>query len=74
MRCKTCGEPFPKGKSYDVWEIKRQYVEPDQTGESAHVHVEDAGVFCSRSCVKEYLRSGDRSGVFGLKHDLPKTP
>lgn len=75
MRCKQCGEPFPKAQSYDVWEVRRQHVEPDQGGLTAHVHVEDAGVFCSRACLKDYLRSGDKSGMFDLGgKNVPKTP
>jgi len=67
MRCKQCGAPFSKTEPYDVFELKRQYVQPDQGGQSWHVHLEDAGVFCSRTCLKDFLRSGDKSGVFDLR-------
>jgi hypothetical protein len=67
MRCKQCGEGFSKTESYDVWELKRQYVQPDPSALTAHVHVEDAGLFCSRTCLKDYLRHGDRSGVFDMR-------
>jgi len=66
MRCKQCNESFPKNKAYDMWELRRQFVEPNANSESTHVHLEDAGVFCSRQCIKEYLRVGDKSGVFDL--------
>jgi hypothetical protein len=66
MRCKQCHESFPINKPYDMWEVRRQFVEPDASAEAKHVHLEDAGVFCSRQCVKEYLRAGDKSGVFDL--------
>jgi hypothetical protein len=67
MRCKQCGEAFSKTEPYDIWELKRQFVQHDQSGVTAHVHTEDAGVFCSRTCVKDYLRTGDKSGVFDLR-------
>jgi hypothetical protein len=67
MRCKQCGEPFSKTEAYDVYEMRRQYVQPEQGGQSWHVHLEDAGVFCSRNCLRDHLRSGDRSGVFAPK-------
>ncbi len=66
MRCKQCSESFPKGKAHDRWELKRQSVEPEHGGETSHVHLQDAGVFCSRNCLQNYLRSGDRSGIFDL--------
>jgi hypothetical protein len=28
--------------------------------------MEDSGLFCSRKCLGDYLRSGERSGVFDL--------
>jgi hypothetical protein len=67
MRCKQCGEAFSKTEAYDIWELKRQFVQHDQGGITTHVHTEDAGVFCSRTCVKDYLRTGDKSGVFDLR-------
>lgn len=67
MRCKQCGESFPKGQPFDVWEIRRQNVSPgDADGTTSHVHMEDAGTFCSRDCLVHYLKSGNKSGVFDL--------
>ena len=67
MRCKKCGESFPKGQSFDVWELRRQTVTPiDAQGVTANVHLEDGGVFCSRTCLQSYLKAEDRSGVFDL--------
>jgi hypothetical protein len=67
MRCKQCGEPFSKTDSFEIWEIKRQYVRPDPNGPTATVHLEDAGAFCSRNCMRDYLGPGDRSGVFNIR-------
>jgi hypothetical protein len=54
-----------------MWQFRRQYVEPgagtDTGGESSHVHVEDAGVFCSRECLRGYLAGTDQSGIFNVK-------
>ena len=70
MRCKQCGEAFPKGQPYNMWEMRRQEVTPaDSEGLAVHMTLEDGGVFCSRPCLTSYLRSGDRSGVFDLKRD-----
>ncbi len=67
MRCKQCGEAFPKGQSYNIWELRRQEVTPaDTQGLTTHVNTEDAGVFCSRECLTSYLKSGNKSGVFDL--------
>lgn len=71
MRCKQCGEAFPKNEAYDVWEIRRQFIQPDQAGDRSNVHMEDAGIFCSRNCLKDYLRGGDKSGIFDLKRKSP---
>lgn len=67
MRCKHCGEGFPKGQPFNMWEVRRSEVSPgDAEGLTTHVHLEDAGVFCSRQCLTNYLKSGDKSGVFDL--------
>ena len=67
MRCKQCAEAFPKGQPYDMWEVRRQHVSPlDQESVTSNVNMEDAGVFCSRKCLTDYLKAGDRSGVFDL--------
>jgi len=67
MRCKQCAESFPKGQSYTMWEVRREQVIPADNESMTHsVHMEDAGVFCSRKCLTDYLKAGDRSGVFDL--------
>ncbi len=67
MRCKQCAESFPKGQPYDMWEVRRQHVSPvDVDSLTTTVNMEDAGVFCSRKCLSDYLTAGDRSGVFDL--------
>lgn len=67
MRCKQCETSFPKGQSYDMWQFRRQFVEPSG-GESdgTTVHIEDAGVFCSRECLRGYLSGTDQSGILGI--------
>jgi hypothetical protein len=68
MECKQCREPFNKNGPYEVWEVHRQYIEPDPRGETpSKVHLQDAGVFCSRKCLTDYLGAGNRSGVFKVK-------
>jgi len=67
MSCKQCGEGFAKGQSYDIFALRREKVMPsDAEGLITHTHTEDAGVFCSRRCVTDYLKAADKSGVFGL--------
>ena len=67
MRCKQCAESFPKGQPYDMWEVRRQHVSPlDQESVTSNVNMEDAGFFCSRKCLTDYLKAGDRSGVLDL--------
>ena len=67
MVCKQCQEPFPKGNAYDLWQFKRQYVEPSKEDDSTNVHLQDAGVFCSRECLRGYLSGTDQSGIFNLR-------
>ena len=67
MRCKQCAESFPKGQPYDMWEVRRMHVSPiDADSLTTNVNMEDAGLFCSRKCLIDYLKVGDRSGVFDL--------
>jgi len=67
MRCKQCGESFPKNQPFDMFELRRNKVLPaDVEAMTTSVHLEDAGLFCSRKCLGDYLKSGDRSGVFDL--------
>jgi hypothetical protein len=66
MRCKQCGDAFSKTEPHDLWELKRQYIQHTPSGVGANVHTEDAGVFCSRTCLREYLRTGEKSGIFDL--------
>jgi hypothetical protein len=52
-----------------MWQFRRQRVEPTAGGdhsEASVVHVEDAGVFCSRECLRGYLSGTDQSGILGL--------
>ena len=67
MRCKQCAESFPKGQPYDMWEVRRMHVAPiDVDSMTSNINMEDAGVFCSRECLGNYLKADDRSGVFDL--------
>jgi len=67
MRCKQCAESFPKGQPFDMWEVRRMHVSPsDAESLTTNVNMEDAGVFCSRKCLADYLKAGDRSGMFDL--------
>ena len=67
MRCKQCAESFPIGQPYDMWEMRRQHVSPaDVQSLISNIQMEDAGLFCSRKCLTDYLKAGDRSGVFDL--------
>lgn len=78
MRCKQCGESFPKGQPFDMFELRRHKLMPaDSDGMTHSDHMEDAGMFCSRKCVKDYLGTGDRSGMFdlgGIRKKLDQTP
>jgi hypothetical protein len=68
MRCKHCAESFPKGQPHDMWEFRRQHMSPaDVEGMTTTASIEDAGVFCSRKCLTDYLKAGDQSGVFDLR-------
>jgi len=50
-----------------MWEVRRQHVSPlDADSITTSFNMEDAGVFCSRKCLADYLKVGDRSGVFDL--------
>jgi hypothetical protein len=72
MRCKQCAEGFPKGQQYTVFELRRNVVMPiDVDSQTTNVMLEDSGVFCSRKCLGDYLKSGDRSGVFDLGGKKP---
>ena len=67
MRCKQCAETFPKNQPFDMFELRRNKVLPaDAEAMTSSVHLEDAGLFCSRKCLGDYLKAGDRSGVFDL--------
>ena len=67
MRCKQCGESFPKNQPFDMFELRRSKVLPaDAEAMTSSVHLEDAGLFCSRKCLADYLKAGDRSGLFDL--------
>ena len=67
MRCKQCGESFPKNQPFDMFELRRSKVLPaDAEAMTSSVHLEDAGLFCSRKCLGDYLKASDRSGLFDL--------
>ena len=67
MRCKQCAESFPKNQPFDVFELRRHKMLPaDPDGMTHSDQLEDGGLFCSRKCLGDYLKSGERSGVFDL--------
>ena len=67
MTCKQCGESFPKNQPYDAFELRRHKMLPaDSDGMTHSDQFVDAGLFCSRKCIGDYLKSDDRSGVFDL--------
>ncbi|HWI16294.1 MAG TPA: hypothetical protein VNT81_01005 [Vicinamibacterales bacterium] len=67
MRCKQCSESFPKNQPFDMFEMRRHKLLPADSDGMTHTDVlEDGGMFCSRKCLGDYLRSGDKSGVFDL--------
>ena len=67
MQCKQCGETFSKSEAHDIWELRRQYVAPTAGSDTGQIYLEDAGVFCSRNCLRDYLGAGNKSGIFNLK-------
>lgn len=67
MRCKKCGESFPAKGPFGVFEFRRHKLLPaDSEGMTTTDTLEDAGAFCSRKCLADYLSSQDKSGVFNL--------
>ena len=38
----------------------------DANGLTHSDHLEDAGVFCSRKCLGDYIKSTEQSGIFDL--------
>ena len=69
MRCKQCGAGFPTKQPFDLFELRRHKLLPADSDNLTHADViEDAGTFCSRKCLADYLKvGGDQSGVFDLK-------
>ena len=66
-RCKQSAASFPKNQPFDVFELRRHKMLPaDPDGMTHSDQMEDSGLFCSRKCLGDYLRSGERSGVFDL--------
>lgn len=66
-QCKKCGESFPKNQPFDVFELRRHKMLPaDPDGMTHSDQLEDAGMFCSRKCLADYLLARDQSGVFDL--------
>lgn len=67
MRCKKCGESFESMKPFEVYEFRRHKLLPADGEGIIHTDaVEEAGTFCSRKCLSDYLSSQDKSGVFNL--------
>jgi hypothetical protein len=67
MRCKKCGESFETRKPFEVYEFRRHKLLPADGEGIVHTNaVEEAGTFCSRKCLTDYLSSQDKSGVFNL--------
>lgn len=67
MQCKQCREAFPKNQPFDLFELRRHKLMPADSDGMTHTSVlEDAGMFCSRKCLGDYLRSGEKSGIFEL--------
>jgi hypothetical protein len=67
MYCKQCGESFPKNQPFDVFEFRRHKLLPaDPAGMTHSDVIEDGGMFCSRKCLGDYIKAGDKSGVFDL--------
>lgn len=67
MRCKQCGESFPKNQPYDLFELRRHnYLPADPQSTSYSGFIEDGGTFCSRKCLSDYLKASDKSGVMDL--------
>jgi hypothetical protein len=48
--------------------MRRHKMFPSEDGMAHSDQIEDAGVFCSRKCLGDYLKSHDKSGVFDLSH------
>ena len=67
MHCKQCGESFPKGQPYDLFELrKHKYLPADPQSLMHSEMMEDGGTFCSRKCLLDYLKASDKSGVMDL--------
>jgi len=67
MRCKKCGESFAKKGPFDVFEFRRHKLLPADSDGMIHTDtLEEAGSFCSRKCLTDFLGSQDKSGVFDL--------
>jgi hypothetical protein len=67
MRCKHCGESFPKNQPLDMFELRRHKLLPVDADNMSHSDlIEDGGIFCSRKCLGDYLKSSDKSGLFDL--------
>ena len=60
--CKHCRLAFGLNYRVSVWELRHSTFEstPDGTG---RVSYEDAGVFCSRACILDYLRKVEEAAT-----------
>jgi hypothetical protein len=67
MRCKQCGESFPKNQPFDLFELRKHMYLPADVNSATHSDmVEDGGTFCSRKCLTDYLKASDKSGIMDL--------
>lgn len=64
----------PEDQPFDLFELRRHRLMPADSDGMTHTDViDDGGMFCSRKCLGDYLRSGDRSGMFDLGGVRKKT-
>ena len=67
MRCKQCGEAFPKNQPFDLFELRRhKYLPSVPDGTTLNNMLEDGGTFCSRKCLGDYLKVSEKSGLMDL--------
>jgi hypothetical protein len=64
MRCKKCGEEFPKNQPFDLFEFRRHTYLPNDPQCTTHSDMlDDSGMFCSRKCLGDYLKANDTSSL-----------
>ncbi|MHB8928915.1 MAG: hypothetical protein ACYC9Q_14955 [Bacillota bacterium] len=59
--CKNCGKPIYGGSNMaEIVELRVKVWDSDPNPAApVQVHTTDAGVFCSRKCLAEYLQKGE---------------